>query len=107
MPAHRGYPRSADFRASLPIRAPSRTLPREAVRRGRPVTDVFVSYKAEDRRRVAPLVDALEAGGLSVWWDARIGAGTGWRKEISDALDAARCVIVVWSKRSIGEKGGF
>lgn len=71
------------------------------------MTDVFVSYKAEDRRRVAPLVDALEAGGLTVWWDARIGAGTGWRKEISDALDAARCVIVVWSKRSIGEKGGF
>ncbi len=28
------------------------------------MSDVFVSYKAEDRARVAPLVQALEAEGL-------------------------------------------
>jgi serine/threonine-protein kinase len=39
------------------------------------MSDVFVSYKAEDRRRVQPLVEALQADGLSVWWDAQIGAG--------------------------------
>jgi hypothetical protein len=33
------------------------------------MADVFVSYKAEDRRRVKPLVDALEADGYSIWWD--------------------------------------
>ncbi len=31
--------------------------------------DVFVSYKAEDRARLKPLVSALEAEGFEVWWD--------------------------------------
>ena len=40
------------------------------------MSDVFVSYKAEDRGRIAPLVQALEADGLSVWWDTQIAAGS-------------------------------
>lgn len=43
------------------------------------MSDVFVSYKAEDRRRVTPLVRALEGEGFSVWWDEQIGGGTAWR----------------------------
>jgi serine/threonine-protein kinase len=71
------------------------------------VADLFVSYKAEDRRRVARLVQALEASGFSVWWDAHIGGGSEWREEIERNLDAARCVIVVWSKGSTGPHGDF
>jgi TolB-like protein/Tfp pilus assembly protein PilF len=71
------------------------------------MSDVFVSYKAEDRARVRPLVDALEADGLSVWWDAHIGGGDDWRDTIARHLDDARCVIVVWSKRSVGPDGRF
>lgn len=69
--------------------------------------DVFISYKAEDRRRIQPLVHALEADGHSVWWDQHIGTGDEWRQTIERELDAARCVIVVWSKRSIGPEGQF
>lgn len=69
--------------------------------------DVFVSYKAEDRKRVRPLVEALEAEGLDVWWDARIGGGDAWRETIQEQLDAAKCVIVIWSKRSVGPEGRF
>lgn len=72
-----------------------------------PATDVFVSYNAEDRRRVARLVEALEAEGLSVWWDARIGGGAHWRDDIQQHLDAARCVVVVWTRHSIGRDGNF
>lgn len=71
------------------------------------MSDVFVSYKAEDRQRVRPLVEALQADGLSVWWDANIGAGDEWRESIANNLDQARCVIVVWSKRSTGPEGRF
>ena len=71
------------------------------------MSDVFVSYKAEDRQRVRPLVEALQADGLSVWWDANIGAGDEWRESIASNLDQARCVIVVWSKRSTGPEGRF
>jgi len=73
----------------------------------RPVADLFISYKAEDRKRVALLVAALEAAGMSVWWDAHIGGGSEWREEIERNLDAARCVIVVWSKGSTGPHGDF
>jgi len=71
------------------------------------MSDVFVSYKAEDRRRVQPLVQALQADGLSVWWDEHIGAGDAWRETIERQLDQARTVIVIWSKRSVGPEGSF
>lgn len=71
------------------------------------MADVFVSYKAEDRRRVRPLVDALEADGFSVWWDEQIGGGDEWRRSIEAHLDEAQCVIVVWSRRSTGPSGQF
>ena len=71
------------------------------------MSDVFVSYKAEDRKRVRRLVEALEADGLSVWWDAQIGGGDEWRRMIEQQLDSAPCVLVVWSKRSTGSEGRF
>jgi TolB-like protein len=69
--------------------------------------DVFISYKAEDRRRIQPLVQALQADGYSVWWDQHIGTGDDWRQTIERQLDAAKCVIVAWSKNSIGLAGHF
>jgi serine/threonine-protein kinase len=71
------------------------------------MADVFVSYKAEDRRRVKPLVEALQGDGFSVWWDEQIGGGATWRHEIETELNAAKCVIVVWSNRSVGPDGTF
>ena len=71
------------------------------------MADVFVSYKAEDRRRVKPLVEALQADGFTVWWDEQIGGGAAWRHAIETELNAAKCVIVAWSKRSVGADGTF
>jgi serine/threonine-protein kinase len=71
------------------------------------MADVFVSYKAEDRRRVEPLVRSLESDGFSVWWDAHIGGGDRWRETILKNLEEAPCVIVIWSKRSTGPEGEF
>jgi serine/threonine-protein kinase len=71
------------------------------------MSDVFISYKAEDRRRVQPLVQALQSDGYSVWWDQHINTGEEWRQTIERQLDAAKCVIVVWSKHSVGPEGQF
>ncbi|GLR47477.1 TIR domain-containing protein [Sphingomonas astaxanthinifaciens] len=71
------------------------------------MADVFLSYKAEDRRRIQPLIEALQAEGYSVWWDQYIATGDDWRQTIEHELDTARCVIVAWSKRSVGPEGQF
>ncbi|MDB5430096.1 MAG: hypothetical protein JWP35_1212 [Caulobacter sp.] len=71
------------------------------------MAELFISYKSEDRARVKPLVDALIADGLSVWWDAHIGGGDDWRDAIERNLETAACVIVVWSQASIGAGGRF
>lgn len=71
------------------------------------MTDVFISYKREDEARVAPIVEGLRGAGLSVWWDRDIPSGQPWRQSISEQLEAARCVIVVWSETSVGPRGEF
>ena len=71
------------------------------------MSDVFVSYKSEDRRRVQPLVAALEADGLSVWWDLQLRGGDDWRASIEKELNAAKCIIVIWSKRSTAPNASF
>lgn len=66
------------------------------------MVDVFVSYAREDEARVAALVRALQAHGLSVFWDRQIPPGKTWREHIGRALANARCVVVAWSRHSVG-----
>jgi hypothetical protein len=71
------------------------------------VSDVFISYKREDEACVRRLYDALIGAGFSVWWDLDTEGGAAWRQRIEKELDAARCVLVVWSPGSVGEQGTF
>ncbi len=63
--------------------------------------DIFVSYSRSDRAWVEPLVQALKASGHTVWWDHDLQAGQAFRHTIGQALEAAGCVLVVWSERAI------
>ncbi|MGH7806730.1 MAG: toll/interleukin-1 receptor domain-containing protein, partial [Thermodesulfobacteriota bacterium] len=65
------------------------------------MSDIFISYKSSDRERVRVLVEALEGRGWSVWWDREIPPGKTFDQVIEEELNAARCVIVVWSKDSV------
>jgi TIR domain len=71
------------------------------------MTDIFISYKREDEARVAPIMKGLRDVGLSVWWDRDIAGGASWRQSIHEQLEAARCVIVVWSETSASPLGEF
>jgi hypothetical protein len=66
------------------------------------MTDIFISYAKKDRERVIPIVKALEDQGFSTWWDlSSIPIGKTWRQFIDEGLEAARCVLVIWSKTSV------
>jgi putative lipoic acid-binding regulatory protein len=68
------------------------------------VTDIFLSYAKEDRERARNLATALEAAGWSVWWDRNIQVGQAFDQAIENALDSAKCVVVLWSKHSISSE---
>lgn len=64
------------------------------------MAQIFLSYASQDRLRVKPLAEALEARGFSVWWDRALGAGEDYASVISRELSAAKVVIVVWTEAS-------
>jgi TIR domain len=65
------------------------------------MSDIFLSYASQDKSRVPSLIRALERHGWSVWWDRRILPGKSYDQVIEEALQRARCVVVVWSKASV------
>ena len=65
------------------------------------MNNVFISYAREDAEAARMVADALEKAKLSVWWDRRIPPGKTWDEAIGRALDAAACVIVLWSRTSV------
>jgi hypothetical protein len=71
------------------------------------MSDVFLSYKREDEARARALRDALVAESLSVWWDRETPGGESWRATIDAELEQAGCVIVLWSRQSVGPEGTF
>jgi TIR domain len=66
-----------------------------------PSSLVFVSYSDEDRDRVLPLVQRFRRRRWTVWWDRDNRIGEVWRELIDDRLRHARCVVVVWTRRSV------
>lgn len=65
------------------------------------MADIFISYAREDRERAADLARALENRGWSVWWDRKIPPGKTFSQVIEAELEAAKCVIVLWSNNSV------
>ena len=65
------------------------------------MAEIFLSYSHEDKTKVEPLARALEAQGWIVFWDKRIPAGKSWSDVLEEQLSGAKCVIVVWSARSV------
>ncbi len=64
------------------------------------MADVFLSYKRDDEAAAARVVQALRAGGLSVWWDQDIPPAAPWEATIEHELEGAKAVIVAWSRAS-------
>lgn len=62
------------------------------------MTDVFISYKREERPRCVAIYNALVDLKLSVWFDGRIEPGTDFDREIEREVRGAGAVLVLWSE---------
>jgi hypothetical protein len=65
------------------------------------MADIFLSYAREDATRARRVAQALESRGWSVWWDRRIPHGQDFTAHIQLQLDAATCIVVLWSAAAV------
>jgi hypothetical protein len=68
------------------------------------MTDVFISYKSDDRAVARLYADALSREGISAWWDPVLRTGETYDDVIERNLREASIVIVLWSPRSVKSK---
>ena len=66
--------------------------------------DIFISYKREEQATARKLASALEREGWTVWWDPKLRVGEHFDDVIENALNEAKCVIVMWSKLSVNSR---
>ncbi len=65
------------------------------------VSDVFISYAPENRDAARAIASALERRDLDVAWDWDQLEGDAVAEETERELQAARCVLVLWSADSV------
>jgi len=64
------------------------------------MADVFISYSRKDTDAAKHLASALQAEGLSVWWDPEVKPGERYLPLIERELDAASATLVLWTQNS-------
>ncbi|MEJ2202451.1 MAG: toll/interleukin-1 receptor domain-containing protein [Desulfuromonadaceae bacterium] len=69
------------------------------------MSDIFIGYLREEMAEAGMLANALEQGGWSVCWDSKFQEGASFAEVVEKALREAKCVIVLWSAKSV--QSGF
>ena len=65
------------------------------------MADIFLSYAREDLRQAEQLASALASAGWSIWWNRTLLPGQNFDEVIQNEIDAAKCVLVLWSVTSV------
>ncbi len=68
------------------------------------MSDIFISYKHEDLVLAKALAMELAELGWTVWWDHDIPAGQDYDEVIINELSSVKCVLVLWSERSVNSR---
>lgn len=63
--------------------------------------EIFISYATEDSADAKIVKEWLKSRGYCVWWDQDIEGGESFRTAIQQALERARCAIVIWTPNSV------
>ena len=61
------------------------------------MTEIFISYKREDRNVAAVIAENLEKRGYEVWWDFNLIGGVKYGEETNLMLNKAKAVLVLWT----------
>jgi TolB-like protein/tetratricopeptide (TPR) repeat protein len=61
---------------------------------------VFLSYARADEKAARAIIRLIERSGFRVWWDGLIPSGERFSAKISEALEGAGAVVVLWSANS-------
>ncbi|MGB5078321.1 MAG: TIR domain-containing protein [Sphingorhabdus sp.] len=64
-------------------------------------TTVFFSYSRDDQARAVPIIRLIQDAGFATWWDGLLEGGEQFSRATEDALDRAKAVVVLWSKKSV------
>ncbi len=66
------------------------------------MSEIFISYIPEDKRRARQLAEVLDEFGWSVWWESAIADDEHFDAQIQSALKKAHCIVVLWSPGAVG-----
>lgn len=64
---------------------------------GAPGPEVFLSYAHEDVAVAQSISERIGREKWSVFWDRTIPVGFTWDQIVEEAIDTAKCVVVLWS----------
>src|SRR5262249_15932597 len=72
------------------VEADAREVPKELPVPSEPANGyLFVRYRRQDGKRIAPTLDALASRGISLWYDREIAVGSEWDARIEERIE--RC----------------
>lgn len=65
------------------------------------MSDIFISYKKEDRDRARVIAEMFVANGFDVWWDIELLPGQNFADEINSVINTAKAAVVLWTPKSV------
>jgi TolB-like protein len=68
------------------------------------MADIFLSYSRQDQATARQFAKGLQGEGFTVWWDQALSAGEAFDRVTEKALDEAKAVVVLWSKKSVDSR---
>ena len=68
------------------------------------MADIFLSYSRNDRDIAESLAGILPKYGWTLYWDRQLLAGEVYDDVLEREINAARCVIVLWSAKSVASQ---
>lgn len=65
------------------------------------MSEIFISYKREEREKAHAIAESLARRGFSVWWDIDLLPGDRFADEIGAVIEKAKAAVVLWSEDAV------